>query len=323
MPVRSTEDTHEKAASSKAPAGVALILNPRSGVTRQCSPNAIRSALVAAGIHPRVFIIRRDSGPIAAARTAIREGATTLIAAGGDGTISAVASVAIEAGATLGILPAGTLNHFARDLGIPLHLEEAARVLSGGYTEQVDVAEVNGRIFLNNSSLGLYPRIAFWRERQRRLGRSRTLSLLWATLRALWRMPIVNVKLNVNGAEFQRASPLVLIGNNTYELHGTQAGTRASLTEGHLSLYIAKVTTRIGVVRLCLRSLLGGLRQDSEMEFLSVSEAWMHTRRKQLRVALDGEVIVLHSPMHYRSRPGALRVLVPQEDSRSHPRPSV
>lgn len=311
MAIRPSEITTQSTPPRKAPCTVALILNPRSGVTRHVSAHKMHEALTNAGIHCRAFLISKHVSPVEAARSAVREGASVLIAGGGDGTVSGVASVAIEAGLTLGILPAGTVNHFAKDLHIPLDFVEASRVIGAGRTANVDVAEVNGRIFLNNSSLGLYPRIAFWRERQRRLGRSRTLSLIWATLRALWRMPIVQIRLHADGIELRRDSPLVLIGNNTYQLQGGRAGTRASLTEGRLSLYIAKVKTRLGVVRLCARALLGGLRQDSEMEFLSVSEAWMQTRKKQLRVALDGEVHVLRSPMHYRSRPGALRVLVP------------
>lgn len=288
-----------------------LILNPRSGVSHHNQSDAFLGILAGAGVKCRSFVIGRELSSAHAAKLAVEHGATMLVAAGGDGTVSGVAAVAVREGITLGILPCGSLNHFARDLHLPMNLGEAARVIAAGRTKLVDVAEVNGRIFLNNSSLGLYPRIAFWRERQRKLGKGRAISLIWATVRALWRLPMVHIRLHAEGIELRRTSPLVLIGNNRYELHGKRAGTRESLSEGCLSLYIARVRTRLGVVRLCARTLLGGMRQDLDMEFLSVSEAWMETRKKQLRVALDGEVSVVHSPMHYQSRPAALRVLVP------------
>src|SRR5262249_39207144 len=119
------------------------------------------------------------------AKAAVRARAPAIVAGGGDGTINTVASIVVGTGIPLGLLPLGTLNHFAKDLGIPLTIDEAVGVVLGGRTIEVDVGEVNGKIFLNNSSLGLYPRIVRLRERSEARGIWKWPVAAWATLRVL------------------------------------------------------------------------------------------------------------------------------------------
>ena len=150
----------------------------------------------------------------AAARRALADGAEAVVAGGGDGTINAVASVLAGSGVAFGVLPLGTLNHFAKDLGIPLALDEAVRNVAEGKPMQVDVGQVNERIFLNNSSLGLYPDIVRDREKQqRRLGRGKWPAAAWATIAALRRYPFLSVRLTIDGAQHARSTPFVFIGS--------------------------------------------------------------------------------------------------------------
>ena len=112
-------------------------------------------------------------------RAAVRRGATVVAAGGGDGTVNAVASVLVGTETTLGVLPLGTLNHFAKDIGIPLEMEEALAVLRDGKVQHVDVGTVSDRIFINNSGLGLYPDMVFNRERRQNRARPNGLPSFW------------------------------------------------------------------------------------------------------------------------------------------------
>ncbi len=252
---------------------------------------------------------------IAAAEAALARGVGLVAAGGGDGTINAVASVLVRAQAEVrfGVLPLGTLNHFAKDLHIPLELDGAIANLAHGRPARVDVGEVNGRIFLNNSSLGLYPDIVRDRERQqRRLGRGKWLAFCWAALAALRRFPFLGVRLDIDGAVHRRSTPFVFIGNNAYQMQGLNIGERERLDGGQLSLYVAQRPTRLGLVRLAWHALMGSLAQQRDFDIVTAREMTIETRKTRLRVATDGEVTVMQPPLAYRIRPGALTVIVPR-----------
>jgi YegS/Rv2252/BmrU family lipid kinase len=288
-----------------------LIINPEAGgYGKYRGVREVTDVLERCGVRAEIFHAEPD-GTAAAARLAVEHGADTLIAAGGDGTVSAVASAITGTGTSLGILPIGTLNHFAKDMQIPLDVEQAARVIAGGKTSIVDVGEVNGRIFLNNSSLGLYPRIVMLRRKHRKLGRNRWVALFVAMATALRRMPFVHLRLLTEGTELSpRETALIFIGNNEYETSGGKAGTRQSLDGGHLFVYIVNATSRAQLVGLGIRALMGRLRDQEDFAVLRVTEAWVETRRRRVTVSFDGEAAVMNAPLHYRIRPGALRVLV-------------
>jgi diacylglycerol kinase family enzyme len=240
------------------------------------------------------------------------------VAGGGDGTINAVASEIVGTDRLLGVLPLGTLNHFAKDLKIPLDLEGAASNILDGQAAQVDVGEVNGRIFLNNSSLGLYPSIVRHREKQQeRLGRGKWPAFIWATLTVLRRYPFLSVRLSTDKEEMLRRTPFIFVGNNEYEMESFNVGARSCLDAGQLSLYTAQRTGRLGLLRFAIRALFGGLRDENDFDAVCTKEVFVETRRSRLRVATDGEVTVMNTPLHYRVRPGALRVLVPRPEEAS------
>ncbi|XLZ72263.1 diacylglycerol kinase family protein [Massilia sp. SR12] len=265
------------------------------------------------GLHAEVTLARDANHMMEAARAALAGGARVVVAGGGDGTINALASVVLDSGAVFGVLPMGTLNHFARDLGIPPQLNAAIATLATGHVVRVDVGEVNGRIFLNNSSLGLYPDIVRDRQRQqRRLGRGKWTAFGWATLAALRRFPFLNVRLAMGEADHARRTPFVFIGNNEYQMEGFNIGERARLDGGKLSVYVAQRPTRFGLLKLALRALFGRLRQAREFDVFQACEMSIETRHRRLRVATDGEVTVMAPPLRYRIRPAALPVIVPR-----------
>jgi diacylglycerol kinase family enzyme len=274
----------------------------------------LRNKLGEAGLDAELVLAKDGDEMIASARRALQQGVKLVAAGGGDGTINAVASVVVGSGVHFGVLPLGTLNHFAKDLGIPLELDEAVRNLASGTPRKIDVGEVNGRIFLNNSSLGLYPDIVRDREKQqRRLGRGKWLAALWAAVGALRRYPFLSMRLVVEGKRLARRTPFVFIGNNRYTMEGLAIGERDCLDDGLLSLYVAQHPTRLGLLRFALDALRGKLGSERNFDVFETTEFDIETHHARLHVATDGEVTAMDAPLRYRVRPGALTVLVPGE----------
>lgn len=266
-----------------------------------------------AGAPARLVPVRRGDDLIAIAANLAREHPAAIVAGGGDGTISAVASALAGTGIALGVLPLGTLNHFAKDLGLPLDITEAVRIIAAGHTIAVDVGAVNGRIFINNSSLGLYPHIVRDRDdQQRRLGRSKWYALAWATLTAVRRSRLLNVRISLDDGEQQCSTRFIFIGNNTYTMEGFNIGARERLDGGQLSIYLSRRRSRWRLVTLALRALVGRLHQAEDFVATSARTLVIETRRRRsLHVARDGEVTRMKVPLQYEIRQGALRVIVP------------
>ena len=289
---------------------VPVILNATAGSgAAGATRDRLREAFAAAGVDAHV-IAGEDLTLLA--RRAVRDGHPVVVAAGGDGTVNAVAAQVAGSKSALGIVPLGTLNHFARDIGVPLVVEEAVRTIAAGSRERVDVGSVNGRIFVNNSSIGLYPAIVIRREKlRRRRGSGKWTALFWASLTVLRRHAMLNVSLRVNGTVTQRRTPLVFVGNNEYQIEGSEAGRREGLQDGKLSIYITRRHGRRGLLALGLRAMVGSLRDALDLETFTATNLTIATRRRHLHVATDGEVSVMATPLEYENRPGALEVIVP------------
>ncbi|MFL6537331.1 MAG: diacylglycerol/lipid kinase family protein [Chthoniobacterales bacterium] len=291
-----------------------LIVNASAGTAAR-DLEEVRAACAAAGLQIDIVSATADEKIGAVVRRAIAESDAAVVAAGGDGTISAVASELAGSGRTLGVLPLGTLNHFAKDLGIPMDLEGAARVIAAGRTVEVDVAEVNGATFINNSSLGIYPQIVSKREaQQERLARGKWPAFVWATMHALRRFPFLTLRVTLEHEQLTRRTAFLFVGNNEYEISGFRIGARAALDRGQLGLYLTHRTGRVGLLRLALRALFHRLEQAKDFEVYRVTEVTIESRRERLLVARDGEVEWIRTPLHYRTRPRALKVFAPANE---------
>ncbi|MEO7057866.1 MAG: diacylglycerol kinase family protein [Caldimonas sp.] len=271
----------------------------------------LRALFQQAGNSADVRLAGGDNDSIeATVAAAVAERPDIVVAGGGDGTVSTVAAAVLGTGVALGVLPLGTLNHFAKDLGLPLDLEAAIAQVVTGSTRQVDVGEVNGRIFVNNSSLGLYPDIVRDRERQqKRLGRGKWLAMLWSIMSALRRYPFLDVRVSIDGRERRWRTPFVFIGNNEYRMEGFAIGEREALDDGLLSLYVANRPGRLRLLQLAFRAVTGHLRQARDFGFARAAEIVIESRHRRLRVATDGEVTVMTPPLAYRIRRAALTVV--------------
>jgi YegS/Rv2252/BmrU family lipid kinase len=293
---------------------VPVILNGTAG--RGSNPELaadLEARFAARGLEAQVHVASTGAELSRIARELAREAPPLIVAAGGDGTVSCIASSLQGTKTALGVLPLGTLNHFARDLGVPADLDAAIDVLASGHVIDVDVGVVNGQHFINNASLGLYPDIVLDRTRQqRRLGRGKYWAMAWATLAALRRSSFVHLTLEFDGKSRTGRAPFVFIGNNDYVMEGFGIGTRSSLRDGRLSVYTTRRRSRFGLVALAFRALAGRLHQADDFLAESVTRLRVESRHRHLHVATDGEVTRMRTPLEIRSIPGALRVIAPE-----------
>lgn len=312
--------------ASPGPGGIQLansppltfIVNPRSGVGPQQDVRGwLRQALAGNGVEPEILFAERGSDVPELARRAVQRHSPAVVAGGGDGTVNAVAAQLVGTGVPLGVLPLGTLNHFAKELQVPLEGEAALRSLLTGRIVSVDAAEVNGRPFVNNSSLGLYPWLVAEREKEQRKGHSKWAAFVQAGFSVLRRYPFLDVTLAVEGRELRYRTPFVFIGNNKYSMEAFRIGERETLSGGELCMFVAARGRRRDLLKLALWTLLGRASRACELKALSAREILIETRRKRVRVALDGEVTWMESPLRYRTLPGALRVIVPAGEERA------
>ena len=292
--------------------GVSVIINERSGTAAK--PDAgpeIQSLFEHHGTRSRRERGRAPAARAARARRAAARG-DILVAAGGDGTVSAVAAVAVASGATLGVLPMGTLNHFAKDLGLPLDLKSAVKTIVAGHIGQLDVGDVNGRLFVNNSSVGLYPRMVWERDAEQRRGRRKWTAFGIAVLNTWRNYRMIAARLDVNGSATMVRTPFIFVGNNQYTAEGFRLGGRSRLNDGLLSIFVAPECGRFEILSLPVRAMTGRLRSDAApfvaFQTDTVTVDVMHRRTS---VALDGEVLLMAPPLVYRVRARALRAIVP------------
>ena len=292
-----------------------VILNRAAGTSAKTEAidARVREAFAAAGAEAHIEHPSATQDLLAVIEKAAARDGEVVVAGGGDGTVSAVASALAGTDKTLGVLPLGTLNHFAKDLAIPLDLTAAVETIVRGRVAEVDVGEVNGRVFINNSSLGLYPRIVAHRqEQQERLARGKWAAFVWATLGALRRFPFLDLRITMEGEQLVRRTAFLFVGNNEYQIAGFNLGGRKCIDRGNLGLYLTHRTGRVGLFRLGLHALFGRVEQAEDFDAFCVQEATIEARRPHLLVATDGEVASLATPLYYRIRPRALRVMVPQ-----------
>jgi diacylglycerol kinase family enzyme len=259
-----------------------LIVNPRSGADAP-SAEELSAAARERGIEPRV--LGEGDDLVDVARSANAE---VIGMAGGDGSLAAVAAVAIERNAPFVCIPFGTRNHFARDLGIDRDDPIGALAAFDGSERRIDVGRVGERLFLNNVSLGLYARLVHRREHHRRrrnaLARLRALALTLQNRRR---------QLFTIDGDAVRAR-LVLVANNDYSLELLSLGERERIDEGLLHLYVPHG----------LRRITWDERTATALEIGSPLP--------RIRAAIDGEPVELDTPLRFTIEPQALRVLVPR-----------
>jgi len=282
---------------------IPAFINPAAG-----NADAARVALEAVGR----FEIREVEPKylVAAVRGAVAFGASRILVAGGDGSIAAAAQVLVGTSVELAILPGGTLNHLARDLGVPTELDVAARLAAEGTSVAVDAATVNGQLFLNTSAVGAYVTFVRVRERLERRLTYRVASLV-AGLRLLFRLPLFRVSLTVEGVRREYVTPLLFVGVGERELKLPELGGR--LTGGQRGLHVMVIRRRSGArtLAVALAAMARGVEavaRTPALDAFLVDACVVHPHTRM--AALDGELVQVSPPLEYRHVPDALRVVV-------------
>jgi diacylglycerol kinase family enzyme len=237
--------------------------------------------------------------------------APVLVAAGGDGTATALAKVASETGKRLAVLPLGTANLLARDLNLPLTLDQWFDALSQMVEREIDFGEVNGQIFLHKVVIGAVPGIAAVREKIRgnatwgaRFGFATHFFRILSRVRRF----AVEVTPETGDATIHRVHAIA-VANNDYEEGLGKVFARSRLDAGFLSLYIVHSLSPVDAMRLGFEMLLGTWRQDAAIEIENVRSVTVRTKRQKVRAMIDGEVGMIDGPFEFRIHPRALKVL--------------
>lgn len=273
-------------------------------------PQQLHDAFAAAGQPIDLALVEGDS---LADTIEGAMGEPRIVIAGGDGTVACAAQALADSEAELAVLPLGTLNHLARDVGVPAKLEDAAALAVSGKAIRIDVAEVNGKVFVNNASIGLYPLMVRERDEVReRRGWPKWLSTIPAAYTALERLPHHRLRVDLGQGERSIVTPLLFVGNNAYSLDRGSVGTRETLQDGLLSVYAVRHRSRRSLIWFALRALAG--RAERKLDFIALGECAtlkVTSPSGSIELALDGEVQRLDSPLDFRIRPGALKVVAP------------
>ena len=309
----------DAAAGSSTRLRLQVLINRGGGTVRRLGVDRLRQRLtvaftaheVAAELH---FAVGDELRILveAARDAALRGEIDGVVVGGGDGTVGSTAGVLAGTGVAMGVLPVGTLNHFAKDLGVPQELELAVAVIAANHVREVDVGEVNGTVFVNNSLIGVYPYMVAERERRRKLhGLGKWPAMGMAFVRMLMRFPRRRLTLTAQGATTSYRTPLLFIGVNEYDLERMKLRRTRGLDQGELWVLVAKHRNAAAFLWLACRTFFGGLSQGSDFDVLRVSHAEVQTRASRVPVSHDGEVKRMHGPLRYTLRPGDLRVFAP------------
>ncbi len=313
-------DTHaEMSLADNAPASTVCVLVNRGSGRRNGAEatDAIRAACEDAGLGVDLRALSRRKGIAAQVEDAISDGHHTIVAAGGDGTISGIASgVARHPGVRLGIIPLGTFNYLARSLAIPADITASVRILADGHLRRLNVGTVNDRLFMNNASLGAYPAILATREQiYRDWGRSR-IAAHWSVLVALARGGHgLTGEIEIDGTRHQVSAPLMFVMTNPFQLESLRLEGAEALRDGHLALFLGTQKTRAQMIRTAVGLGLGRLEPDRDYRLMTGRKIVIRTNRKRQRVARDGEWQRMEGPFRFHAMPGLLEVLAPLSDA--------
>lgn len=294
---------------------VCVIINSSAGTVAQAesslTPAVVENAFRAAGVHPEIHYV--PAGDISATvRSAVGKRPDAIVVGGGDGTLSSAAGILVGTELPLGILPFGTLNHFSKDLLIPPDLIEAVAVVAARNVRSVDIAEVNGRVFLNNCSIGAYPEAVRRRDEIRqRQGHGKWWAMTLASIKVLRNLRRLPVEMTVGQQTAARRTPVVLVSNNHYAGHIFSRNLRDRLDTGELWVYTTRTHRVFPLLRLAFLAAIGRLNEARDFESWPAKELLLATSGHALKAGIDGEVIEIQLPLRFRILPSALKVLAP------------
>lgn len=286
-------------------AKIAVILNQAAGAAGERRAEQLRAVLAEAA--PELRLVSAGPGELGEVIERAASDNDGLVAAGGDGTVSSVAAAAVAHDLPFGVIPMGTLNHFAADAGLPSDPKAAAAIIAAGRTRPVDYATAGEVVFLNNASIGIYPTLVRRREKQ-----ERTIGKWPAAFLEAWRIirrPLSSARFTITagGRTYRLRTAFVFIGNNDYHLSEAGLSHRERLDAGHLSLFAFRHHSRRALLAAFIRSFFG-FRNSQHVVQLSAAEITINGAQHSVEVACDGEVHKLPLPLTFRIHPGGLKL---------------
>ncbi|KKL56822.1 hypothetical protein LCGC14_2241570 [marine sediment metagenome] len=296
---------------------ICILLNPGSG--HQGKAELVAEIEAFAARHDARVTLRKfehGSSPATAAQRAVDDGFGTVVAAGGDGTICAVAGVLHgHTDIRMGILPMGTFNYFARGLGVPLDLNDAFDLLLNGTPQPMPVAEVNGELFLNNASLGVYPSILARREGiYKRWGRSQLAAYWSVVLTIMGFRKSRTLKVTIDGVQHRRRTPLIFVARSSYQLEQFDLQGADLIRDGRFAIFLAPDVGRWGLLRYAILLMGRSMTRHRDFELLDGYEIDIDTHGKHL-IARDGERTKMRAPIRFRFRDKPLLVITPERQN--------
>ena len=235
-----------------------------------------------------------------------------IVAAGGDGTVNSIAGLCCQHQVTLGIIPLGTFNYFAREHGIPTEIAGATEIIAAGQSKKVAVGMVQDRVFLNNASFGLYTKLIRQREEaSSRFGRMRIVAVFAAVNSLFSRHSLYTVTISVDGKQHQHKTVMVFAGNNTLQLKNLGMKSADVTKRDQLAIIVMKKVTRFEIARMLLSGMAANLRDNPRLEELSADCFEVTTRKKSIHLVIDGEIITCMTPLKFHIEKDALNLLAP------------
>ena len=296
-----------------------IVFNATSGSEdAEAASRQIAHRLSGAGQPHEMFPVERGTdlgATIGRAVHAAREAGGAVVAAGGDGTLNAVAQAVWNANLTMGVLPLGTFNYFSRAHNIPTELDEAIQALLASRTESVALGMVADRVFLVNASVGLYPRLLEEREAAKKVfGRYRVVAMLSALATMVRGRSVLTLELHVHGQTRVIRTRTLFVGNNELQLRQLGLAEALDVEQGSLAAVTLQPLSVMRTLWLVLRGAVGRLDGAEGVDSFAFDTLTVRPRRgtRRLKVAMDGEVLRLETPLEFRVAPRPLQLLVPQ-----------
>ena len=301
------------------PASICVLANPNSG--RGAGGGARLDAAMAT-FGPSVPLRRLSGGQgfESLAKQAIADGYTTLVAAGGDGTVNALAHALMGSDVNLAILPLGTFNFVSRGLGLPEDPEAAARAILAGHPHRISVGSVNGQVFLNNASIGIYPRLLQQREAlYARWGRSRLLAY-WTVLSTILRVQAPRrLVIDADGTRHDLTSPLVFVARSAYQLEQFGLSGADLISDDHFAVFVALGGSRWHLIKLAFHLARRRLEPGTDVMLFATRDMDIQTGHRRPRIAYDGEKRRMRAPLRFRIHHHALSIIIPDAQDKVKP----
>lgn len=303
----------------KAATSIHLVANAGSGQgSARKAARQLEQLCAERNVHFRCYLARQPADlpeKIAKAVENARANSGRVVAMGGDGTIRAVAEALRDTQIPLAVIPTGTFNFFARNLGIPEEQDQAIELSLFGTIRSVNLGQVNGHTFIINASFGLYARLIRAREQHtRRFGRHRLVAILSTLMTLVRGFRAMDLDLSDESQHWQVKSPMVFVGINALQLRGVDLDMEKCVAQRLLGVVVMREMSHWALYRLTLRGLVRRLRDEQNLERFCADHFSIRPDRRKVSVVLDGERIRMRGPLNFKIERDVLNVVVPHAD---------